>query len=110
MPITLTEKAAKEVQRAREANSIEDTMFLRVGVQGGGCAGFDYRLGFDNQYDEKADSKITMHGVDVVVDKKSALYLDGMTIDWYESLEKRGFTFDNPNATKTCGCGTSFQV
>ena len=83
---------------------------LRVRVVGGGCSGFSYDLGFDNTFDEKLDSKYDQHGVTVVVDKKSALYLDGTTVDFYDGLEKRGFTFDNPNAVKTCGCGSSFQA
>ena len=64
----------------------------------------------DTQFDDKADSRYNFHGVDVVVDKKSALYLDGTTLDWYDGLERRGFTFDNPNVVKTCGCGSSFQA
>ena len=61
-------------------------------------------------FDEKVDAKYEYHGVPVVVDKKSALYLDGTTIDFYEGLEARGFKFDNPNAVKSCGCGSSFQA
>ena len=110
MSITLTERAAEEVKKAKDANKVEETMFLRIGVKGGGCSGFDYSMHFDNNFDEKADTKYDCFGVPVVVDKKSALYLEGMTVDWYESLEKRGFKFDNPNATKTCGCGSSFSV
>jgi iron-sulfur cluster assembly protein len=67
-------------------------------------------LGFDQKYDEKTDAKYDCFGINVVVDKKSALYLDGTTVDFYEGLEKRGFTFENPNATKTCGCGSSFST
>lgn len=110
MTITLTERAAQEVLRAKEANKVEAGMFLRLGVRGGGCSGFDYMMHFDNNFDEKQDTKVDCHGVQIVVDKKSSLYLEGTTVDWYESLEKRGFKFDNPNATKTCGCGSSFSV
>ena len=78
--------------------------------RGGGCSGFSYALGFDKTYDAAVDSKYDYHGVPVVVDKKSALYLDGTTVDFYDGIEKRGFTFDNPNAVKTCGCGSSFQA
>ena len=67
-------------------------------------------LGFDDKFNAEADSRYEFHGVDVVVDKKSALFLDGTTVDWYDGLDKRGFTFDNPNAVKTCGCGSSFQA
>ena len=110
MAIVITEKAADEVRRVHVDQKFEDDMFLRIGVAGGGCSGFNYTLSFDNAFDEKADSKFDQHGVAVVVDKKSALYLDGTTVDWYDGLEKRGFTFENPNAVKTCGCGSSFQA
>jgi iron-sulfur cluster assembly protein len=110
MAITLTERAAKEVQKILVDQKMEGTALLRVGVAGGGCSGFQYALGFDSNYDAAKDSKYDQHGVSMVVDKKSALYLDGTTIDFYEGLEKRGFTFENPNATKTCGCGSSFQA
>jgi iron-sulfur cluster assembly protein len=110
MSVKLTEKAAAEVQRVKQEQKLEDELFLRIGVAGGGCSGFNYTLGFDSNFDAKADSKYDCHGVDVVVDKKSSLYLDGTTIDWFDSIERRGFTFDNPNAVKSCGCGSSFQA
>ncbi len=110
MAVSLTERAAKEVKKIIEDQKMETSTLLRVGVVGGGCSGFQYSLGFDQKYDEKADAKFDCHGVSLVVDKKSALYLDGTTVDFYEGLEKRGFTFDNPNATKSCGCGSSFQA
>lgn len=110
MAIKLTEKAAGEIQRVREQQSYGEDMFLRIGVAGGGCSGFSYRLVFDNDYANEKDAKYEFHGVEVVVDKKSALYLDGTTLDFYEGIERRGFTFDNPNAVKTCGCGSSFQA
>jgi iron-sulfur cluster assembly protein len=110
MAVALTERAAKEVKKILEENKYPPESLLRVGVAGGGCSGFQYSLGFDQKFDEKVDSKYDCHGVSLVVDKKSALYLDGTTVDFYEGLEKRGFTFDNPNATKSCGCGSSFQA
>jgi iron-sulfur cluster assembly protein len=110
MAVVLSEKAASEVKRIMQDQKLEPDMVLRVGVAGGGCSGFQYSLGFDNKFDEKLDSKFDYHGVTVVVDKKSALYLDGTTVDFYEGLEKRGFTFDNPNAVKSCGCGSSFSA
>jgi iron-sulfur cluster assembly protein len=110
MAVSITERAAKEVKKILEENKYEPATLLRVGVAGGGCSGFQYSLGFDQKYDDKIDSKYECHGVSVVVDKKSALYLDGTTVDFYEGLEKRGFTFENPNATKSCGCGSSFQA
>ena len=108
--ITLTEAASKEVVRVKDEEQFDDNMFLRIGVAGGGCSGFSYSLGFDDKFDDTKDSKFNYHGVDVVVDKKSALFLDGTTVDWYSGLDKRGFIFDNPNAVKTCGCGSSFQA
>ena len=110
MAITLTEKAAKEVQRIIEEQKLEEGVVLRIGVTGGGCSGFSYSLGFDKTYDEKVDSRNEFHGVPMVIDKKSALYLDGTTIDFHDGIDKRGFTFENPNAVKTCGCGSSFQA
>jgi iron-sulfur cluster assembly protein len=110
MAVLLSEKAAAEVKRIIVDQKIEEGMVLRVGVTGGGCSGFSYALNFDKEFDAKTDSKFEYHGVTLVVDKKSALYLDGTTVDFYEGLEKRGFTFDNPNATKSCGCGSSFQA
>jgi len=110
MGLILTEKAASEVKRIIEDQKLEDGTVLRVGVAGGGCSGFSYSLGFDAKFDEKVDSRYEHHGVAVVVDKKSALYLDGTTVDFYEGIEKRGFTFDNPQAVKSCGCGSSFQA
>jgi len=110
MAITVTERAANEVKRVKNEQQLGSELFLRIGVAGGGCSGFNYTLGFDSNFDAKADAKYSFHGVDVVIDKKSCLYMDGTTVDWFESIERRGFTFDNPNAVKTCGCGSSFQA
>ena len=110
MAITLTERAAEEVARVKESQSFDETMSLRVGVAGGGCSGFSYSLKFDNEFDAERDSRFDFHGVSVVVDKKSSLYLDGTTIDWHDGLDRRGFTFENPNAGKSSGCGSSFQA
>ncbi|QDS98985.1 HesB/IscA family protein [Adhaeretor mobilis] len=112
MSVLITEKAASEVKRIMEDQKLGEGAFLRVGVTGGGCSGFSYALGFDKgeNYDAQADAKHEFHGVPVVVDKKSALYLDGTTVDFYEGIDKRGFTFENPNAVKSCGCGSSFQA
>jgi len=110
MAVQLSEKAAHEVKRIMQDQKLDEAMLLRVGVAGGGCSGFQYSLGFDKEFDEKLDAKFVCHGVALVVDKKSALYLDGTTVDFYDGLEKRGFTFENPNAVKTCGCGSSFSA
>jgi iron-sulfur cluster assembly protein len=110
MAVILTERAAQEVKKVLEEQKAAEGTLLRVRVVGGGCSGFSYDLRFDTTFDDKMDSKYEHHGVAVVVDKKSALYLDGTTVDYYEGLEKRGFTFENPNAVKSCGCGSSFQA
>jgi iron-sulfur cluster assembly protein len=110
MAVRLSEKAATEVKKIITEQKLEPDTLLRVAVVGGGCSGFSYNLGFDKNYDATQDSKFDCHGVAVVVDKKSALYLDGTTVDFYDGIERRGFTFDNPNAVKSCGCGSSFQA
>ena len=74
-----------------------------------GCSGFSYSLGFDDKTDDVIDHVSEQHGLQVAVDKKSHLLLDGTTVDFHDGLEKRGFTFENPNATKSCGCGSSFS-
>ena len=107
MTIKLTETAAAEAKKFLEEN---EEKYLRVGVKGGGCSGFEYSLTVDHEYDDTNDTMSNQHGVDVIVDKKSALYLEGTTLDYYSDISKRGFKFDNPNATKSCGCGSSFQV
>lgn len=109
MAVTLTEKAASEIKKFMDDQKQQDA-YLRVAVTGGGCSGFAYNLTIDKDYDAEVDSKYDSFGVPVVVDKKSALYLDGTVVDFHDGLEKRGFTFSNPNVVKTCGCGSSFQV
>ena len=110
MSVTITEKAAKEVQRFLEEGDYDENAVLRVGVAGGGCSGFNYSLNIASDFDEANDNKSSQHGVDVVVDKKSSLFLEGTTVDYFEGLEQRGFQFHNPNAKRTCGCGSSFSV
>ncbi len=108
--VTLTEKAAAEVKRAMAEAKLPEGTVLRIGVAGGGCSGFQYKLGFDEQATAEKDHITDQYGVTVAVDKKSDLYLDGTTIDWIETLERRGFHFENPNVTRSCGCGSSFSV
>ena len=110
MAIMLTERAAKEVKKIMDEQKMPESVVLRVGVQGGGCSGFQYALGFDNEVNPTIDEVAEVHGIKVVVDRKSNMYLNGTEVDFYEGLEKRGFTFNNPNAQKSCGCGSSFQV
>jgi iron-sulfur cluster assembly protein len=110
MSITITERAATEVIRTREEQTEETPSYLRIGVAAGGCSGFSYELFFDGKFSEDNDQKYEQHGVTVIVDKKSALYLEGTTLDYIHEMNQRGFVFQNPNATKSCGCGSSFQV
>jgi iron-sulfur cluster assembly protein len=112
MGITLTELAAKEIKRVISEQKLPDSIALRVGVAGGGCSGFEYRLGFDeeSQVDQQKDTVSQQHGIRLAIDKKSALYLDGTVIDFHDGIDRRGFVFENPNAVKTCGCGSSFQA
>lgn len=115
-PVTVTEKAAAEVKRhiaeMTERKEIEEggTLYLRVRVQGGGCSGFQNKLDLDAKYDEKTDHKFEFHGIEVVVDKRSMLYLEGAVVDFHDDLNKRGFTITNPNAKSTCGCGSSYSM
>lgn len=115
-PITVTEKAATEVRRhiadMIASGQIEagTPLYLRVRVQGGGCSGFQNKLDLDAKYDEKTDHKFNFHGIDVVVDKRSMLYLTGAVVDFHDDLNKRGFTITNPNAKSTCGCGSSYSM
>ena len=110
MSLQLTENAAKEIKKVIAEQKMPENVALRVGVEGGGCSGFEYKLGFDEHVDEQTDTVCEMHGVRVAVDKKSLLHLDGTEIDYHTGIDKRGFVFSNPNATKSCGCGSSFDV
>lgn len=106
--ITVTEVAAKEVQRLLQENELKDAV-LRMGVQGGGCSGLSYTLGFDEQVGEN-DQVFDMDGFKIAVDMKSYLYLDGTELDYTTDLLGGGFRFNNPNASRSCGCGSSFTV
>ena len=107
--ITLTEKAVKEILSIREENSIPENYALRVGVKGGGCSGLSYSLGFDAEVRD-TDDILEINGIRLVVDPKSLFYLAGTELDFTDGLNGRGFVFNNPNAVKTCGCGSSFGV
>jgi len=110
MSVQLTEAAASEIKRVMDEQNSEKLKYVRIGVVGGGCSGFQYAFNFTDSYDAKADMVMEQHGVGVVVDKKSDLFLDGTTVDFYSGLDKRGFQFQNPNAVKSCGCGSSFSA
>jgi iron-sulfur cluster assembly accessory protein len=113
IPITLTEKAAAEVKRIiadQKAAGAAETLYLRLSVKGGGCSGFQNKLDLDTAYNEKTDLISEQHGVSLVVDKKSLLYLQEATVDFHEDLNARGFRITNPNAKGTCGCGSSYSM
>jgi len=109
--VTLTEKAAGEIKRIMEEQNMDpQTTYVRVGVRGGGCSGFQWAFNLDENFNEKVDTLEEIAGLRFAIDKRSAMYLPGTTIDFVETLEKRGFKFDNPNAKTTCGCGSSFSM
>ncbi|MDP1677395.1 MAG: iron-sulfur cluster insertion protein ErpA [Bacteroidota bacterium] len=107
--IILTERAIAEVHAIKEKNNIPENHNLRLGVKGGGCSGLSYVLAFDDQVKEK-DMILEKNGVKITVDQKSMFYLSGTTLDFTDGLNGRGFVFNNPQAAKTCGCGSSFGV
>lgn len=107
-PVTLTEGAVKELKKLKDQQEIGDDFGLRIGVEGGGCAGMNYLLGFDQK--KEGDSEFEIEGIRIFMHKAHGLYLAGMEIDFKNGLDARGFTFNNPNASKTCGCGTSFSA
>lgn len=107
-PVKLTSGAIVQLRRLREEQGVPENYALRVGVKGGGCSGFSYLLGFDDQ--KEKDTVYEYEGIRILMDKTHALYLLGMEIDWHEGLNNRGFVFNNPNAKETCGCGTSFSA
>ena len=107
--VTLTAGAATKVRALMAQEPAGEAEVLRVAIQGGGCSGFEYALGFDRGA-QSGDHELEFHGVKVVVDPFSAPYLQGSTIDFLEGLQESGFKIDNPNASGSCGCGHSFQV
>lgn len=107
-PLTLTPGAIEELKKLKEQQEISDDFGLRVGVEGGGCAGMNYILGFDQKKD--GDSEYEIEGIRVFMNKAHGLYLAGMEVDFKNGLDARGFIFNNPNAESTCGCGSSFSA
>ncbi len=108
VPVTLTEGAKAEIRRLMQAAGFDHTRKLRIGVKGGGCSGMTYVLGFDQP--GANDQHFDIDSISCIMDKAHEIYLYGMTVDWQDGLNNRGFTFKNPNASTTCGCGTSFAV
>lgn len=107
-PLKLTEGAISEVKRLMGEPSFDASQLLRVGVKGGGCSGLTYVLGFDNK--EEDDEQYEIAGIPVIMKKSHEMYLFGIEVDFQQGLNARGFVFNNPNASETCGCGTSFSV
>jgi iron-sulfur cluster assembly accessory protein len=107
-PVNFTASAVKEIKRLMTEEGFDKANFLRVGVKGGGCSGMTYILGFDKK--EENDEVYEVQELTFIMNKAHGIYLLGMEIDWQGGLNSRGFTFSNPNASKTCGCGTSFAV
>lgn len=107
-PIKISETAISQILRIRKEQNVPEEFGLRVGIKGGGCSGFSYILGFD-QKSEK-DEEHNINGLTVFMEKAHGIYLLGMEVDWHEGLNNRGFIFNNPNATDTCGCGSSFSA
>ena len=108
MPITLTERAAQEISRSHSELGANEDEMLRVAITAGGCSGYSYKLDFSKAEDD--DNVFECHGVKFLVDPKSELLLDGTTIDYIDQLDQRGFKIENPNAVRSCGCGSSFQA
>jgi iron-sulfur cluster assembly protein len=115
MAITVTEKAASKVkeivqQGQQDGTLPQEKMYLRLRVVGGGCSGFQHKLDLDPEVKENFDEVFEFHGVPVVVDKKSLLYLSDAVVDYHDELHRSGFSISNPNAKSTCGCGSSFSM
>lgn len=106
--VSLTERAARQVRKIISEEDLEDNLYLRVAVEGGGCSGLSYKLGLDHRTEE--DEIIESQGIEILVDPRHMMYLEGISIDYPDGLDARGFTFDNPNASESCGCGSSFAI
>jgi len=107
--VTVTDKAKDKIDHLVKDSGLDESYFLRVSVQGGGCSGLSYNLDFDNEI-KKGDQFFEDKGVRLALDMKSFLYLAGTELDFSDGLNGKGFNFHNPNATRTCGCGESFSV
>ena len=107
-PVSFTQKSIEEIKRLMNEEGFDQSLHLRIGVKGGGCSGLSYILGFDKK--EAGDEEYEFEGLPFIMNKAHGIYLLGMEIDWQDGLNARGFAFQNPNASKTCGCGTSFAV
>lgn len=108
IPVSFTDSAVAEIKRLMGEENFDVSKKLRIGVKGGGCSGMSYVLGFDDK--QEADEQFEVEGIPVILNPSHQIYLYGMKIDWQGGLNSRGFTFNNPNASTTCGCGSSFAV
>ena len=108
--IAITEKAVKEIKRIQSSDATATNSALRVMVMGGGCSGMSYKLGFESNPPGANDKVFEKDGVKILIDPKSYLYLSGTELDFTDGLNGTGFVFNNPNAKRTCGCGSSFSV
>ena len=108
IPVSFTEGTKKELRKLRTQQELGEDFGVRVGVEGGGCSGMNYVLGFDQK--KEGDQEFEVDGIKIFMHKAHGLYLAGMEIEFQDGLNARGFTFNNPNAKSTCGCGTSFAV
>jgi iron-sulfur cluster assembly accessory protein len=107
-PVILTQGAIAQVRKLINQDGFDNTQMLRVGVKGGGCSGMTYILGFDHK--QENDYEFEVEDIPCIMNKAHEIYLSGMQVDWQDGLNNRGFVFKNPNASTTCGCGTSFAV
>ena len=107
-PVSFTDSSRNELTRLIQQDGFDKSQKLRIGVKGGGCSGMSYVLGFDLPMEH--DEVFEINGISCIMNKSHLMYLHGMQIEWKNDLNARGFVFTNPNASKTCGCGTSFAV
>lgn len=102
--IFISHRAIEMIKQIRQQNNVPENYFLRIGVQGGGCSGFNYALGFDSEIDVTNDRQFSVQNLKVVIDAHSLFYLMGVTLDFVDTPQGRGFVFSNPNNLPTCGC------
>lgn len=114
MSIVLTEKAAEavktEIGKAMNADQSHEKIYLRLRVVGAGCSGFQNKLDLDPNVNPTSDETFELHGVPIVIDRRSQMYLEGAVVDFHDELNRKGFSISNPQAKSTCGCGSSYSM